>query len=77
MNRPSSDHVGTPEVQAQQERNCWKEYYLCGPCRDVIYKAGSNTSTVNLRVAGGDEKESLESETVKYGCERLGTRSRK
>jgi hypothetical protein len=30
-------------------------------------EAGSNTSTVNLRVVGGDEKGSLESETVKYG----------
>jgi hypothetical protein len=31
--------------------------------------AGPNTSTVNLRVIGGDEKGSLESETVKYGHE--------
>jgi hypothetical protein len=30
-------------------------------------EAGSNTSTVALRVVGGDEKGSLESETVKYG----------
>jgi hypothetical protein len=29
-------------------------------------EAGSNTSTVTLRVVGGDEKESLKSETVKY-----------
>jgi hypothetical protein len=28
-------------------------------------EAGSNTSTVTLRVVGGDKKESLESETVK------------
>jgi hypothetical protein len=33
-------------------------------------EAGSNTSTVNLRVTGGDEKGSLKSETVKYGGER-------
>jgi hypothetical protein len=32
-------------------------------------KAGSNTSTVTLRVVGGDEKGSLKSETVKYGRE--------
>jgi hypothetical protein len=32
-------------------------------------EAGSNTSTVALRVVGGDEKVSLESETVKYGRE--------
>jgi hypothetical protein len=30
-------------------------------------EAGSNTSTVTLRVVGGDEKGSLKSETVKYG----------
>jgi hypothetical protein len=40
-------------------------------------KAGSNTSTVTLRVVGGDEKGSLESETVKYGHESYGTRTRK
>jgi hypothetical protein len=38
-------------------------------------EAGSNTSTVALRVVGGDEKGSLESEIVKYGREsqRTGT----
>jgi hypothetical protein len=30
-------------------------------------EAGSNTSTVTLRIVGGDEKGSLEFETVKYG----------
>jgi hypothetical protein len=39
-------------------------------------EAGSNTSTVTLRVVGGDEKGSLESETVKYGLEFQGTRTR-
>jgi hypothetical protein len=39
-------------------------------------EAGSNTSTVALRVVGGDEKGSLESETVKYGRESQGTRTR-
>jgi hypothetical protein len=38
-------------------------------------KAVSNTSTVTLRVVGGDEKGSLKSETVKYGRESLGTRT--
>jgi hypothetical protein len=38
-------------------------------------EAGSNTSTVTLRVVGGDEKGSLESETVKYGHESYGTRT--
>jgi hypothetical protein len=39
-------------------------------------EAGSNTSTVTLRVAGGDEMENLKSETVKYGRESQGTRTR-
>jgi hypothetical protein len=36
-------------------------------------EAGSNNSTVTLRVVGGDEKGSLKSETVKYGNESKGT----
>jgi hypothetical protein len=40
-------------------------------------EAGSNTSTVTLRVAGGDEKGSLKSETVKYGRKSLGTTTEK
>jgi hypothetical protein len=39
-------------------------------------EAGSNTPTVTLRVVGGDEKGSLKSETVKYGRESKGTRTR-
>jgi hypothetical protein len=39
-------------------------------------EAESNTSTVTLRVVGGDEKGSLKSETVKYGRESQGTRIR-
>jgi hypothetical protein len=38
-------------------------------------EAGSNTSTVTLRVVGTDEKGSLKSETVKYGRESQGTRT--
>jgi hypothetical protein len=40
-------------------------------------EAGSNTYTVTLQVIGGDEKGSLEFETVKYGHEFYGTRTRK
>jgi hypothetical protein len=36
-------------------------------------EAGSNTSIMTLRVAGGDEKGSLKTETVKYGHESRGT----
>jgi hypothetical protein len=39
-------------------------------------EAGSNTSTVALRVVGGDKNGSLESERVKYGRKSYGTRTR-
>jgi hypothetical protein len=39
-------------------------------------EAGSNTSTVTLRVVGGDEKGSLKCETVKYGLKSQGTWTR-
>jgi hypothetical protein len=39
-------------------------------------QAGSNTSTVTRRVVGGDENGSLKSETVKYGREPQGVRTR-
>jgi hypothetical protein len=39
-------------------------------------EAGSNTSTVTLRVVGGDEKGSLQSETVKYDRKSQGTQTR-
>jgi hypothetical protein len=42
----------------------------------VSVEAGSNTSTVTLRVVGGDEKGSLDSETVKCGHESQGTWAR-
>jgi hypothetical protein len=38
-------------------------------------EAGSNTSTVTLRVVGGDERGSLKSKTVKYGRESQGSRT--
>jgi hypothetical protein len=40
-------------------------------------EAGSNTSTVTLRVVGGEEKGNLRSETVKYGRKSQGTRTKK
>jgi hypothetical protein len=39
-------------------------------------EAGSNTSTVALRVVGGDEKGCVESERAKYGRESHGTETR-
>jgi hypothetical protein len=41
--------------------------------RGSLVEAGSNTSTVALRVVGGDKKGSLESGTVIYGRESHGT----
>jgi hypothetical protein len=38
-------------------------------------EAGSNTSTVTLRIVGGDEKGSLKTEREKYGPEIEGTRT--
>jgi hypothetical protein len=67
-----------------------EETFLCGPCwgyvtrtssssscgPDTRVEAGSNTSTVTLRVVEGDEKESLKSQTAKYGHESQGTLTR-
>jgi hypothetical protein len=39
-------------------------------------EAGSNTSTVTLRVVEGDEKRSLKSETAKYDRKSQGTMTR-
>jgi hypothetical protein len=42
------------------------------PLTESRMETGSNTSTVALRVIGGGEKGTLESETVKYGRESTG-----
>jgi hypothetical protein len=63
---------------------CWLllwAYKFHRPVRDrhafiPRVEAGSNTSTVTLRVVGGDEKGSLESETAKYGLKSKGTGTR-
>jgi hypothetical protein len=54
-----------------------KTYWLtdCQSQYDLDLEEGSNTSTVTLRVVGGDKKGSLKSETVKYGHESHGTRT--
>jgi hypothetical protein len=41
----------------------------------IRVEAGSNTSTMTLRVVGGDKKGSLKSETVKYGHGSQGTQT--
>jgi hypothetical protein len=52
-------------------------YTTSGRSDKTPVEAWSNTSTVTLRVVGGNEKGSLESETVKYGHESYGTWTRK
>jgi hypothetical protein len=59
----------------QQWSYCWKRCFLLGPFVTRV-EAGSNTSTMTLRVVGGDEKGSLKSESVKYNCESQGTQTR-
>jgi hypothetical protein len=50
--------------------------YVSSPVVSTRLEAGSNTSTVTLRVVGGYEKGSLKSETVRYGHESQGTLTR-
>jgi hypothetical protein len=51
--------------------------YTHDKINETRVEAGSNTSTVTLRVVGGDEMGSLKSETVKYGPKSQGTRTEK
>jgi hypothetical protein len=52
-------------------RNNMGRCLFCSPCKGVILKTNGATQTV----VGGDEKESLKSETVKYGPEYQETRT--
>jgi hypothetical protein len=72
----------------RENKQSWKRCFLCGPYNGYVTRtsnswscescveAGSNTSTVTLRVVGGDKKGSLKCETVKYGHESQRTRTR-
>jgi hypothetical protein len=61
----------------QSTWSLYKEDQLNNSVKMTRVEAGSNTSTVTLRVIGGDEKGSLNSETVKYGHETKGTQTQK
>jgi hypothetical protein len=63
----------TRSVQMDYKDNYCRQRLWSGVTR---VEAGSNTSTVTLRVVGGDEKGSLKSETVKYGRKSQGTSTR-
>jgi hypothetical protein len=62
MNQLDDDHV----VHATTDEYAFP---VRGPCRRFI------TDIVTLRAVGGDEKGSLETETVKYARESQGTRT--
>jgi hypothetical protein len=64
----------TPRLTNWPSVAIWVWLWLTGDITRV--EAGSNTSTVTLRVVGGDEKGSLKSETVIYGRESQGTHTR-
>jgi hypothetical protein len=79
---------GALNTPLRQQSYCLKQYFLLGPCKDVSRKGISVFVTQEpvprrgripplwaLRVVGGDEKGSLKSERVKYGCESQGTRA--
>jgi hypothetical protein len=64
-------------------RKLYNEVYRITPAvqngereRVTRMKARWNISTVTLRVVGGDEEASLTPETVEYGLESQGTRTR-
>jgi hypothetical protein len=76
--------ANTPKTIRHNRKRCFPRGphrgYITRSSKGVVswfrVEAGSNTSTVTLRVVGGDEKGSLESETVKFGRESHGTRTR-
>jgi hypothetical protein len=67
-----NDPICRPNYTVSSDK--WNGKYTEG--RNSRVEAGSNTSTVTLRVVGGDEKGSFKSETVKYGHESHGTWTR-
>jgi hypothetical protein len=78
MNRHGIEEMGKPMEKMFSMRLVLEPYkYERKTLINVTrVKAGSNTSTVTLRVVESDEKEILESEAVKYGHESHGTRTR-
>jgi hypothetical protein len=89
--RNNRTSIARQRISKQALSTIERLYSLRGPCRGAIkgqrmsfelffelftrVEVGSNTSTVTLRVVGGDEKGSLKSERVKYGRESRGTRT--
>jgi hypothetical protein len=62
--------ISTRSVQSGCKEDNWDD-----TVNSACVEAGSNTSSVALRVIGGDENASLKSERVKYGHESHGTRT--
>jgi hypothetical protein len=65
-----------PAVNTPQQYRTIGDAVFRGVHAHPRVEAGSNTSTVTLRVVEDDEKGSLKSETVKYGRESQGTRTK-
>jgi hypothetical protein len=71
----SNESVNTVSSMVSDPR-LYNEICLYYGCNETRVEAGSNTSTVTLRVVGGGGKGSLKTERVKYGREIQGTRTR-
>jgi hypothetical protein len=67
-----NDHA----VRQLNDNRVVAETFFTTETNEPRVEVGSNTSTVTLRVVGGDEKGSLKSETVKYGRKSQGTKTR-
>jgi hypothetical protein len=63
-----SNRTVEPDVCYAVRAELFKEGPYPGRMASCV-EVGSNTSTVTLRVVGGDEDRSLEYGTIKYGCE--------
>jgi hypothetical protein len=70
--RATTEEVLETDFSTRSVPRCYKEDNWSKSLKTRV-EAGSNISTVTLRVVGGDEKGSLESETVKYSRKSHGT----
>jgi hypothetical protein len=66
-------HLGKQTSTIERLFSVWSTLWLYNESCEPCVEAGSNTSTVTLRVVGGDEKGSLKSQIVKYGRKSHGT----
>jgi hypothetical protein len=74
--RPVKHVPAATDRNVTTELSMWSVPRCYGQPSVSSVESRSNTATVALRVVGGDEKGSAKSETVKYGCQSHGTRTR-